>query len=289
MLGVQYSSHRHHAGIRIESQPPLPLENDPGFRMSRENMERFLENYHQLNYAQRTIRGYARNLKDFYDFLPEDKTIRPGTLREWRDALIKKGYVHGSVNTFLNVANCYLDFFGQQKYQIQDRLENPKDTQPILDRAEYLQMLKTAKKLGDDRAYLLVKLFATTGLATQELPKVTVEAVKEGKLIVDYHGHKYIFRIPKIMQKELLDYIERRGLKTGPVFAGRGTNPMSRVHVFRIIRSICEAAGLPEEKGTTLCLRKVYRAAQIELENNVRVLIEQAYNRLLEEEQLEIG
>lgn len=64
---------------------------------------------------------------------------------------------------------------------------------------------------------------------------------------------------------------------------------MSRVHVFRIVRSICEAAGLPKEKGTTLCLRKVYRATQIELENNAKALIEQAYNRLLEEEQIEIG
>ena len=163
------------------------------------------------------------------------------------------------------------------------------DAQPELSRAEYLRLLKTAKELSGDRAYLLIKLFGTTGWATQELPKITVEAVKVGKAIIDYHGHKYIFRIPEILRKELLDYVERRGLKTGPVFAGRGTNPMSRVHVFRIIRSICEAAGLPEEKGTTLCLRKVYRAKQIALENNVKVMIEQAYNRLLEEEQLEIG
>lgn len=215
--------------------------------------------------------------------------IRHGTLKDWRDSLINKGYVYGSINNFLMVANRYLEFSGQQEYQMSDRLENQMDAQPELSRTEYLRLLKTAKMLGDDRAYLLIKLFATTGLATQELPKVTVEAVKEGKLVIDYHGHKYIFRIPEMLRKEFLDYIERREIKTGPVFAGRGTNPMSRVHVFRIIRSICEATGLPEEKGTTLCLRKVYRAAQIELENNVRVLIEQAYNRLLEKEQLEIG
>ncbi len=289
MQEMRYSSHGHHAGSRIEPQIPVPSENDPGFRMSKENMEQFLENYRQLNYANKTISGYAHNLKDFYDFLPEDKMIRQGTLKEWRDTLIKKGYVHGSVNTFLKVANKYLDFFGQQKYRMQDCLENPKDTQSELSRAEYLRMLRTAKELGDDRAYLLIKLLATTGMAIQELPKLTVEAVKEGKLIIDFHHNKYILRIPEILQKELLNYIKSHGYETGSVFTGRGKNPLSRVHIFRIIRSVCEEAYLPEEKGNPLCLRKLYQSTQMELENNVKVLVEQAYNRLLEEEQLEIG
>ena len=287
---MPYINHHHHAGERLESPPPAPHEENPtGFRMSRESMEQFLENCRQDGFPEKKSQRYANSLNKLYDYLPEDKVIRHGTLKEWRDSLVNKGYVHGSVNNFLMVANRYLDFSGQQEYQMFDRLENLLEAQPELSRAEYLRLLKTAKKRGDDRAYLLIKLFATTGLATQELPKVTVEAVKAGKWIMDYHGHKYIFRIPEILQKELLDYIERHGIQTGPVFVGRGTNPISRVHVFRIIRSICEAAGLPEEKGTTLCLRKVYRAKQIELENNVKVLIEQAYNRLLEEEQLEIG
>ena len=286
---MPYLNHHHHAGERLETPPQVPQGNDAGFHMSKDGIESFLENCRQDGCTEKKFQKYANGLNKLYDFLPEDKVIRHGTLREWRDSLVNKGYVHGSVNNFLLVANRYLAFSGQQKYQMSDRLENQMDAQPELSRTEYLRLLKTAKRVGDDRAYLLIKLFATTGLATQELPKVTVEAVKAGKLIIDYHGHKYIFRIPEILRKELLDYIERHELKTGPVFAGRGTNPLSRVHVFRIIRSICEEAGLPEEKGTTLCLRKVYRAAQIELENNVKALIEQAYNRLLEDEQLEAG
>lgn len=287
---MPYLSHHHHAGTRLETPPTgLHERENAGFRMSRESMELFLESRRQDGYTVKKYQRYANCLNKLYDFLPEDKFIRHGTLREWRDSLVNKGYVHGTVNNFLMVANRYLEFSGQQEYQLRERLENFMDTQPELSRAEYLQLLKTAKKLGNDRAYLLIKLFAITGLATQELPKVTVDAVKTGKVIIDYHSQKYIFQLPEILQKELLDYIERHGIQTGSVFVGRGANPMSRVHVFRIVRSICEAAGLPKEKGTTLCLRKVYRAAQIELENNAKALIEQAYNRLLEEEQLEIG
>lgn len=283
---MPHLSHYQHAGKCLETPPLVPHENDAGSCMSKDGIESFLEDCRQDGCTEKKSQKYANSLKKLHDFLPPDKMIRHGELKEWRDSLVNKGYVHGSVDNFLMAANRYLEFSNQQEYQMTDRLKNQMDAQPEFSRAEYLRLLKTAKKLGDDRAYLLIKLFGTTGLATQELSKVTVEA---GKLIINYHGHKYIFQIPEMLRKELLDYIERQDIGTGPVFAGRGTNPMSRVHVFRIIRSICEAADLPEGKGTALCLRKVYRAAQIELENNVRVLIEQAYNRLLEEEQLEIG
>lgn len=289
-IDMSYLNHHHHAGERLESPSPSPDEEiSTGFSMSKESMEQFLENCRQSGFPDKKTQRYANGLNKLYDYLPKDKKIRHGTLREWRDSLVNKGYVHASVNNFLMIANRYLDFSGQQEYQMFDRLENLMEAQPELSRNEYLRLLKTAKQCGNDRAYFLIKVIGTTGLASQELPKVTVEAVKAGKLIMDYHSHKYIFRIPEILQNELLDYIERHGIQTGPVFAGRGTNPLSRVHVFRIIRSICVAAGIPEEKGTALCVRKVYRAKQIELENNVKVLIDQAYNRLLEEEQLEIG
>ena len=50
------------------------------------------------------------------------------------------------------------------------------ELQPELTRTEYLRLLQTARALGRERVYLLVKLFGTTGLTVQELEKVTVEA-----------------------------------------------------------------------------------------------------------------
>ena len=51
--------------------------------------------------------------------------------------------------------------------------------QPELTRKEYLRLLSAAKAANRECAYMLVKLFATTGIAVRELPRVTVEAVKQ--------------------------------------------------------------------------------------------------------------
>ena len=56
-----------------------------------------------------------------------------------------------------------------------------------------------------------------------------------------------------------------------------------------MIRQLCPAAQVPEEKGNPRCLRKLYQATREGIERNVTLLVERAQDRLMEEEQLEIG
>ena len=100
--------------------------------------------------------------------------------------------------------------------------------QPELTRTEYLRLLQTARALNRERVYLLVKLFGTTGLTVQELEKVTVEAVREGKLTIQFNRNKQMLRIPEGLQQELLDYAKRSGYLTGPIFLTKDGTPMSR-------------------------------------------------------------
>ena len=137
--------------------------------------------------------------------------------------------------------------------------------------------------------YLLVKLFGTTGLTVQELEKVTVEAVKEGKLTVTPSRNKQVLRIPDGLQSELLDYAKRNGCLSGPIFLTKEGTPMSRTYVSTIIRQLCTAAKVPEEKGNPRCLKRLYQSTRAGIEDNIALLVEQAHNRLLEQEQLEIG
>ena len=156
-------------------------------------------------------------------------------------------------------------------------------------RNEYLRMLQTARTLGRERVYLLVKLFATTGFPLQELPKVTVEAVQEGAAEAESNGVTQTIHFPDFLREELLEYIRRKGILSGPVFLTRSGEPMSRTNVSTGIRQLCTAAQVPEEKGNPRCLRKLYLSARAEIEANVALLIEQAVQRQLETEQALIG
>ena len=64
---------------------------------------------------------------------------------------------------------------------------------------------------------------------------------------------------------------------------------MSRTNVTTGMRQLCEAAGLPEEKGNPRCLKRLYQVTREEISNNVTKLIEQEQTRLFEREQETIG
>ena len=265
-------------------------EQQDGVALSPERIEVFLDRLGTRGCVEGTLEVYRRGLTHLYKTLPEAKEIRQGTLSNWKEQLIHEGYAARTVNTFLAAADVYLEESGARAYQISERLKPEKDTeQPELTRNEYLRLLSTARTLGRERVYLLVKLFAITGLPLQELPKVTVEAVREGVTEAESNGVAQTIYFPDFLQAELLAYIRRKGILFGPVFLTRSGEPMSRTNVSTGIRQLCTAANVPEEKGNPRCLRKLYLSARAEIEANVALLIEQAVQKQLEAEQAIIG
>ena len=64
---------------------------------------------------------------------------------------------------------------------------------------------------------------------------------------------------------------------------------MDRTYVTSSIRDLCAVAKVPVEKGSPRCLRRLYLAGRKAVEDNVALLVEQALERQLEEEQLSLG
>ena len=143
--------------------------------------------------------------------------------------------------------------------------------------------------MGKEKAYLLVKLFATTPLNVQDLDKVTVEAVMEGRFLTMPSGIKTLVRIPKCLQEELLHFADREGRLTGSLFVTKEGKALNRTYICTIIRQLCQAAQVPEEKGNPRCLRKLYQSTLATIEANVALLVEQTMERQLEMEQLTVG
>lgn len=262
---------------------------ETGVRLTREGIERFMSVCAAEGRVEGTLKWYRRGLNRLYDDLPEDKTIRHGTLEHWRAALVEAGYAPSTINSYLSVNNAYLDFVGHREYQLANQLKQAAEIQPELTRSEYLRLLQTARVLGRERVYLLVKLFGTTGLTVQELDKVTVEAAEEGRAMVSSNRNRQVLCIPEGLRRELLAYAKRNGYRCGPIFLTKEGTPMSRTYVSTIIRQLCTAAKVAEEKGNPRCLKRLYQSTCASIEGNIALLVEQAHNRLLEREQLEIG
>lgn len=254
-----------------------------------EAIDDFINELRTKGRVKGTLEWYQRGLVNLYYSLPEDKQIRRGTLVKWQEDLRKNGYAPRTMNLFFAAVNGFLKRAGARDLQISNRLEPSDEPQPELSRTEYLRLLQTAKLLGKEREYLLIKLFGTTGLPLQELSQVTVESVHNGKLLTTSSKNKQIICLPDFLCKELLSYASRNAIEIGAVFLTRDRKPMGRTNVTMAIRQICVAAQLPEEKGNPRCLKRLYHATITGIEDNVALLVEHAHKRIIEKEQLSVG
>ena len=118
---------------------------------------------------------------------------------------------------------------------------------------------------------------------------MTVEAVQRGRIICNQNKYKQIVTIPGCLQRELLDFALRSSIGSGPIFQTRDGRPMHRTYVSAVIRNLCEAAKVPREKGNPKCLRKLYLSTKAGIESNISLLVEQAMERMMEQEQFSVG
>lgn len=254
-----------------------------------EEVCRYLDSLAARGRRRETIQVYRPKLEAFYHFLPEDKRVAADTLELWRAALLREGYSHGTANTHVSAANGLLAYLGRRDLQLIGQLDTEEEIQPELSRTEYLRLLATARNLGRERTYLMVKVFALTGIRVSELNRVTVRAVEEGRVLTACDGRAQYVLIPACLRKELTVYLRRVGITAGPVFVTRSGRPMRRTQVSGEIRTLCRDARVDGDKSNPRCLRRLYQVTQERIRDSVQILAEQAHERMLEEEQLTVG
>ena len=150
-------------------------------------------------------------------------------------------------------------------------------------------MLQTARILEDERAFVLTKLFATTGLTVSELPLVTVESVRQGDLKIGKGKRTEVIRFPTSLQNDLLRYAAKYSRTTGMIFTKKSGGPIERTQVSLYIQKLAQESKVPIEKANIRALRQLYRTTISTIEANFELLVQQAYDRQLKTEQLSVG
>ena len=256
----------------------------PGLCLTDELELRFLENLREHGRAKDTISVYRRNLSKLRKSLPEDSNLTPTFLSNWQSELLDQGYSPGTVNSCTATVNSLLEFAGRRDLQAGQLPLNEGTLLPELTRNEYLRLLQTAKLLGKRQTYLLVLMFGTMDLPLHALASVTVEAVREGWVFAPQR-----LRVPPCLRAELLAYAGERGIGSGPVFCTRYGKLMDRGNINVRLQSLSRDARVSPEKCNPRCLRKLCVATQEGIRASLELLIEQAYDRLLETEALTVG
>ena len=143
----------------------------------------------------------------------------------------------------------FLEYMGRRDLQLPPAVLPDCDIRPELARSEYLRLLKTAKLMGKERTYFIIKTICCAGVRVQELPQITVEAVKMGNVVVTGQCGARKLHIPSVLREELLSFASRKGIESGPLFVTRNGVPMNRTGVNDSIKRPVSYTHLPSMWG----------------------------------------
>lgn len=245
--------------------------------METTNYEIQMKNY--LNYLRdeehspATIRQYRHDILCFFSALGTGELTKEATL-SYKEKL-EQDYQPVSVNVKLSALNSFFEFVGRSDLRLKLLKIQQKaycSAEKELSKAEYLRLVKTAEQEDNQKLALLLQTICGTGIRVSEVKYITAEAVNRGEASIRLKGKNRTILIPKKLQKRLKDYIRREKIKDGPVFITRTGKPLDRSNIWRMMKALCQEAGVDEKKVFPHNLRHLFARCFYSIDKDIAKL-----------------
>ncbi len=224
-------------------------------------VEKFREYLYEEEKSNATVSKYICDIKKLKEYA-NGRELDKRLVVSYKEHLQNKGcYKSGSINSFLVAANCFFQFMGWNDLKIKTIKVQKKAFMPNnmdLSKAEYKKLVAAAEKSGKVQLAMLIQTLCAIGLRVSELAFITVKSVNEGVVTVYCKGKERQILIPKALQIKLLYYIHKNGTKYGLVFCTRSGKAINRSNIWREMKSLCQEAGVEEEKVFPHNLRHLF-------------------------------
>ena len=208
--------------------------------------KRYLQNEER---AAATVEKYIRDIVAFGAWLG-GLEIGKNAVLAYKDYLVET-YAPASVNSILSSLNSFFRFAGWHdchvktlKIQRQIFAKSEKE----LTKAEYERLLNAAHKKGNRRLYYLMQTLCSTGIRISELRFIDAAAIKKGKAVIRCKGKMRMVILTAPLCKMLKRYMREQGITSGSVFQTRTGKPLNRSNIWRMLKDLCESAGVSKDK-----------------------------------------
>lgn len=224
--------------------------------------------------SENTVEKYIRDVRAFAAYVGESD-ITKETVIAYKNKLISDNYAVRSINSMLASINSLLSFLGWadlkvKTIKLQRQIYCPEEKE--LTKAEYMQLVHTAKQKGNERLNLLIQTICGTGIRVSELQYITVEAIRGGEAVVSLKGKTRSVFIVRELQKKLLRYAAEQKITTGAIFITRNGKPMSRTNIWREMKNLCVQAGVNPQKVFPHNLRHLFARTFYDIEKDIAKL-----------------
>ena len=224
------------------------------------DMARFARELLREERSPGTMENYLRHVAAFGRWLG-GRNASPPLARQWKAALLERGYAPATVNAMLVPLNRFFAFQGWHGCKVKAlRIQRRtfRENRRELTRPEYQRLLAAARKQGRERLALLMEAICATGIRVSEARYLTVEAAGAGRADVALKGKVRTILIPARLRKKLLAFARKRKIAAGPIFRTRGGNCVSRKQIWAEMKSLCKKAGVAESKVFPHNLRHLF-------------------------------
>lgn len=196
-----------------------------------------------------TIEKYIRDILRFMVWMNGQEVEKTHVL-EYKQALLET-YAPASVNSILSSLNAFFDYYEWfdcrvKTLKIQRQIFSSSDKE--LTKEEYKRLLSAARQKKNQRLFFMMQTICATGIRVSELKYITVEAVRVGETNINCKGKQRKVWIPKQLCKMLSRYIKEQNIKSGSVFVSKNGRPLDRSNIWKMLKGLCEAAGVSKDK-----------------------------------------
>lgn len=228
-------------------------------KITKELIKKFRRYLIEEEKAAATVEKYIRDINVFADWLG-DKELDKETVLTYKENLIKN-YAPASVNSVLSSLNSFFTFnewynLRVKNLKIQKQIFANKDNE--LTKEEYERLLTAAKSKGNEQLYFLMQTICSTGIRVSELCYITVESLNAQKAQINLKGKMRVVILPKELCKMLLKYSKEQKITSGPVFVSRNGKPLDRSNIWKMMKALCESAGVARAKVFPHNLRHLF-------------------------------
>ncbi|MBQ8310031.1 MAG: tyrosine-type recombinase/integrase [Clostridia bacterium] len=206
-----------------------------------------------------TVKKYLRDVLTFSEWMGE-RALDKRLVMEYKSLLLRR-CAPTSVNSVLASLNCFFDYFNRHEL----RVKNVKIQRQIfassereLSKEEYVRLLSAAKKLKNERLWLLMQTVCSTGIRVSELRFITVEAIRGACAEIDCKGKRRCVFLPDRLCKMLMRYARIQRIKSGSIFVTRNGNPLDRSNIWSDMKKLCRTAHVSDKKVFPHNLRHLF-------------------------------
>lgn len=239
-------------------------------KLTEQHLLHFQEYLKREEKSAATVEKYLRDARAFLHF-SKDQEVTKGNTIKFKNELINKGYKIRSINSMIASINSLLKYLGWEECIIrtlrcQQRIYCSEERK--LSKEEYNRLLNVASS----QLKLIMQTLCATGIRVSELRYFTVEAVKNGEVIVRGKNKSRQVLLPSALRKLLMQYIKNRQIQEGPIFVTRNGNPVDRSNIWSKMKKLCEKAKVASSKVFPHNLRKLFARTFYNLDKDIAKL-----------------